>query len=99
MVVIVIGYTINMVRDPLESIWFMNTWFLFFVFIIVSELVRAVMERKYAGHANAYIFTLSQLGFIIIVLLTIFMTDFFGYFEPFRIGNVLKRVRLFFRLL
>lgn len=67
-------------REPLESIWFMNTWFLFFVFIVVSELVRAVMEWKYVEHSNAYIFTLSQLGFIMIVLLTIFMTDFFGIF-------------------
>lgn len=80
LVVIVIGYVINTVRDPLDSIWFINTWFLFFVFLIVSELVRAVMEWKYAEDANAYIFTLSQLGFIIIVLLSVFMMDFFGLF-------------------
>jgi Domain of unknown function (DUF4181) len=48
------------------------------IFIIVSEIVRIVMERKYAKNPNAYKVTLSQLIFLCILLLTLYTTDFWG---------------------
>ncbi|QXE02083.1 DUF4181 domain-containing protein [Terribacillus sp. DMT04] len=48
------------------------------IFIIVSELVRTVMERKYAKNPNAYKVTLSQLIFLCLLLLTLYTTDFWG---------------------
>ncbi len=75
-----LGYFINITRDPMEWFWFLETWFLVIIFIVVSETARAVMEWKYAENPKAHMLTISQLVFVVILLFTTFKTDFFGLF-------------------
>ena len=63
-----------------ETIWYLETWFLILVFLIISEMVRAFMEWKYAENRKAYIFTISKLIFILILFWIIFSTNFFNSF-------------------
>lgn len=77
---IILGSIINANRDYTERIWFLEPWYLLFGLIILSEAVRALMEWKYADNKNAYIFTLSQLVFGIILVISILRTNFFGIF-------------------
>lgn len=79
-VVLIIGGIVNISRHPLPPILFLQPYILMFLFILMTEIVTAIMEWKYAKNRNAYIFTVAQLIFIILILLTIFMTDFFGLF-------------------
>jgi hypothetical protein len=78
LVILIISLVIRAIRINLESIWFLETYVLVFVFIIVSETARAIMEWKYAENRNDYIFTTIQLVFISILLLLTFTTNFFG---------------------
>ncbi|WP_233549493.1 DUF4181 domain-containing protein [Lysinibacillus yapensis] len=75
-----ISLFININRDPLKRIWFLETHILLFVFIIVSETVRVIMEKRYAENKNDYIFSAIQLVIISIFLLSVFSTDIFGLF-------------------
>lgn len=77
-VFVLFGFFINVNRDPLKHIWFLQTHILMFGFIVVTELVRIVMEKRYAKNKNDYIFTAVQLGVISLFLLAVFSTDFFG---------------------
>lgn len=76
--IMVIGGFINVTMIPREPYLFLQPWFLLFVLIFVTETVRAVMERRYAKNPNAYVFTVFQLVFTMILLILIFTTDFFG---------------------
>ncbi len=78
MFTILFVFTIRMINEAMEMIWFLEPYFLTFIFILVSESVRAVMEWKYASNRKDYIFTISQLLFLIIILVLLFLTDFFG---------------------
>lgn len=68
------------IRNLNGAIWYFETWFLILVFIVVSEIVRAYMEWKYAENQKAYIFTVSQLIFIVVLLLIAFFSNFFNFF-------------------
>jgi uncharacterized membrane protein YfcA len=76
--IMVIGGFINVTMIPREPYLFLQPWFLLFVLIFVTETVRAVMERRYAKNPNAYVFTVFQLVFTLILLILLFTTDFFG---------------------
>lgn len=76
----VLGYFINMARLPQERYLLLETWFLLFGLMFTMEIARVIMERKYAKNPNAYIYTLGQLVFILIIIVTLFSTDFFGIF-------------------
>jgi len=78
LVVLLLGNFINVTREPMEWFWFFETWFLLIVFIVVSETVRAVMEWKYAVNKKDYIFTISQLIFGVLLILTVIQTNFGG---------------------
>ncbi|MED4072150.1 DUF4181 domain-containing protein [Priestia endophytica] len=75
---ILLGFIINMSRDSTDWFWFLQSWAVLFIFIVVSEIVRAVMERKYAKNPNAYKLTISELLFVLILFFILFKTDFFG---------------------
>ncbi|MFP3886618.1 DUF4181 domain-containing protein [Priestia filamentosa] len=75
---ILIGFIINISRDSTDWFWFLQSWVILFIFIVVSETVRAIMERKYAKNPNAYKLTISELLFVIILFFILFKTDFFG---------------------
>jgi len=74
----IVGFYFNSTRDYTERIWFLEPWYLLFGLTILSEAVRAFMEWKYADNKNAYLFTLSQLVFGMIVVISILTTNFFG---------------------
>ncbi|AIY04991.1 hypothetical protein Plano_1026 [Planococcus sp. PAMC 21323] len=78
--VMVLGFFINIPRLPDESYLFLEPWFLLFGLVFITEIVRALMERKYAKNPNAYIYTISQLVFILVILTLLFTTDFLGFF-------------------
>ncbi|MGD6900231.1 DUF4181 domain-containing protein [Bacillus infantis] len=75
---ILVAYAINITRDPSDWYWFLQPWFLLPVFIVISQAVTAVMEKKYAQNPNAYKVTLSELIFILILFFTLYQTDFWG---------------------
>ncbi|EIM07025.1 hypothetical protein A1A1_07594 [Planococcus antarcticus DSM 14505] len=77
-VLMIIGAFVNINRIPLEPILFLEPWFLLLILVTVTEIVRAVMEKKYVENPNAYIYTVSQLVFIMILLTSLFSTDFWG---------------------
>ncbi len=77
MLLLIISLFINIERIHLEPLWYLQTYTIMFVFIIVTETARAVMEKRYAENKNDYLFTLFQLGFIIVFSLSLFFTNFF----------------------
>lgn len=48
---------------------------------IVLDLLRVIMQKKYAQNENEYIPTLIQLGLIIVMAPIIIYTKFFGWFS------------------
>jgi Domain of unknown function (DUF4181) len=76
---LIISTTINIMRmqKGLEKIWFLETYVILFIFIIVTETARALMERKYAENRKDYKFTIIQLVYISILLYLTFSTNFF----------------------
>lgn len=70
------GFFINVNHDPSKHIWFLQTHILMFDFIVITELVRIVMEKRYAKNKNDYIFTAVQLGVISLFLLQCFRQTF-----------------------
>jgi cytochrome bd-type quinol oxidase subunit 2 len=77
-VIIFVGYIITILRGSIDMIWFIQPWFILFIFIGVSETVRAVMERRYAENPNDYKLTISQIIFMFVLFFILYMTDFFG---------------------
>lgn len=76
-----IGFFINnFIRDPYDPIWFWETYIVLFVIIIATEIVRIIMEKRYAENRNAYILSTIQLVIGAILLITVLMTNFFGLF-------------------
>ena len=77
-VVVLFGFFVNVSEDPSKHIWLLQPHILMFGLIVVTELVRIVMEKRYAANKNDYIFTAVQLVVISMFLLAVFSTDFFG---------------------
>lgn len=77
-VLILYVFFINVSGNPLKHIWFLQPYILLFGLVIVTELVRIVMEKRYSKNKNDYIFTSLQLVVISLFLLAVFSTDFFG---------------------
>ncbi|WP_052124095.1 DUF4181 domain-containing protein [Ureibacillus manganicus] len=78
---IVIGTFVNIHREPSETLWFLETWNILIVFIVIVDLLQAFMEWKYVENKKVYISTLIQLGFFVVLLLLLFvliMNNFFG---------------------
>ncbi|KAB8130297.1 DUF4181 domain-containing protein [Gracilibacillus oryzae] len=75
---LIAGYIINMSRDPANWYWFLQPWFILIIFIFAIQIVRAVMEQKYAQNPNAYKVTIGEIIFIFLLFFTLFQTDFFG---------------------
>lgn len=60
--------------------WYFEFWFVILMFLTTSEMVRAFMEWKYSENRKEYIFTISQLIFILALLGVSFASNFFGFF-------------------
>lgn len=80
-VVIVIGTFINLVRVPQEPILFLEPGIVVIIFAFIAGAVRAVMERRYAKNPNAYLYTASQLAFVAVLVVSLYTTDFWGFFS------------------
>lgn len=80
LLLLIISTTINIMRlqKGLEKIWYLETYVILFIFIIVTETARALMERRYAKDRNDYKYTIVQLVFISILLFLTYSTNFFG---------------------
>ncbi|WP_286166413.1 DUF4181 domain-containing protein [Bacillus sp. E(2018)] len=74
--ILIISSIINIYRT--EKLWILESYVLVFLFIIVSETVRAVMEWRYAENKNDYLYTMIQLAFVILFLLMVYNTNLFG---------------------
>jgi hypothetical protein len=77
------GFFINVQNDFSDSYWLLESYFLLFLFIILSEITTAIMEWKYVKNKNAYLFTIFQLLFIVAFMLIMFATDFFGIIKGY----------------
>ncbi|MFP9129643.1 DUF4181 domain-containing protein [Niallia sp. BSM11] len=71
-------HAIFIIRDETSWYWFLQPWFILIVYLFSAEIVRAIMERKYAENPNTYKVTVSELILILIILFTLFKTNFFG---------------------
>src|SRR5690606_15274395 len=60
-VVMLFGFFFNVSEDPSKHIWLLQPHILMLGLIIVTELVRIIMEKRYAANKNDYIFTAVQL--------------------------------------
>lgn len=76
MVLIILITSIGIYRYNSEGLWGFTSPILLIVFILVSECTRAFMEWKYLTNRKAYIFTLSQLFFLIVVYWIAFEISF-----------------------
>ncbi|WLR61902.1 DUF4181 domain-containing protein [Guptibacillus hwajinpoensis] len=77
-ILLIISYLYNVTRPSTEWVWFWQPWFLMCLMVIITELTTALMEWKYATNRKDYLLTISQLLFFIIVMATMFSSNFFG---------------------
>ena len=78
MLLLIVSLVINLERIPQDPLWYLQTHIILFAFIVISETVTAIMEKRYAENKNDYLFTLFQLGVIVTSSLVLYFTDFFG---------------------
>jgi hypothetical protein len=79
-VLIVAGSITNLSLAPSQRIWFLETNYILFGFIIASETARAIFEKRYSANQNDYLFTSIQLGYLSVLILSAFLTNFFGLY-------------------
>lgn len=76
--VLIIGFNMWQFEHPeLANI----PWYFFgflMIYFVLDELVRAFMEWKYATNRKDYIYTLSEMVFMLIILLAFAQTNFLG---------------------
>lgn len=63
-----------------ESVWCFEPVFLILLFLVASETSRAFMEWKYAENSKAYILTISQLIFTLILIGIISFLNYLSWF-------------------
>ncbi|WP_226659016.1 DUF4181 domain-containing protein [Pseudalkalibacillus hwajinpoensis] len=78
MLLLIISLFINIERNPQEPLWYLQTHIILFAYIVVSETVTVIMEKRYAVNKNDYLFTLFELVIIVIFSLLLYFTNFFG---------------------
>ncbi|NPV44825.1 MAG: DUF4181 domain-containing protein [Firmicutes bacterium] len=87
-VILLLVYFYIVTRDPTEKIWNFSIGFLVFIYLIISEAVRAFMEYKYSENKKSYILTIINLIFIAILAFLLFKSfGFFWYLSNWPIFN------------
>ena len=76
-IILIVSASYRISLEPSEPAWYLDTWFLLIISIILSESVRAYMEWKYEENRNAYVLTISETVFILILYILILKTNFF----------------------
>ena len=80
-VIIIILITVfYLIVTSSEPVWCFEPLFLILLFLVVSETTRAFMEWKYAENPKAYILTISQLIFTLILLGIISFLNYLSWF-------------------
>lgn len=72
MVLMFIGYVINVSRLPEEPLWYWQPWYFLFVMIFTTECLRVFMQWKHVANRKIYRLTLTRL-----VCLGLLTTAFF----------------------
>lgn len=72
-------YTIY--KDTVAIAWYFETWFILIIFVITSEMLRAIMEWIYAENNKDFVATIIEMIFIISIIFLTIITDFFGLFN------------------
>lgn len=65
--ILLICFIYNVTGDPTEKVWFFGIGFVIVLSVIISEIVRAIMEWKYEENRKAYMLTISNLIFAVIM--------------------------------
>jgi len=76
-IIIIVSAGYNIYQEPSEPVWYLETWFLLIISIVLSESVRAYMEWKYEENRNAYLLTIFETAFILLLYISVLKTDFF----------------------
>ena len=63
-----------------ETVWYFDSWFVIFIFLMTSETLRATMEWKYTENKKAPAATILVMLFAASILLLTITTGFFGLF-------------------
>ncbi|MFC5734523.1 DUF4181 domain-containing protein [Cytobacillus gottheilii] len=74
----ILGFIINSMRGFDDRLWYIEPWTILFLLVLTTETARAVMEKKHAHHPRQYISTISQILLIIMLCVSLYVTDFFG---------------------
>ncbi|MRG85869.1 DUF4181 domain-containing protein [Salinibacillus xinjiangensis] len=72
MIAIIVGSFATLIVYPDMRYPVLAPAFISFLFIYIQEFTRAYMEWKYSSNRNDFIYTLSSLGFISLLLLIVF---------------------------
>jgi len=80
-IIILITQFFIIARDIKEPAWYLKTPFISIIFIVALGIVKAFIEWKYAENRKEYVFTISQLIFILIMSLILLSTNFFNFFN------------------
>ena len=77
---IIVFTFISVYKYNSEGIWRFVPSILILVSVVITELVRAFIEWKYSANPKAYIFTLSQLFFLMFLLWITIKSNFYNLF-------------------
>ena len=80
LIILFLSYFYTVSNIELITSWYFNPGFLVFIFLIISELLRAFMEWKYVENKKVFIATIIELCFAISIIILTITTDFFGIF-------------------
>ncbi|SHG61538.1 DUF4181 domain-containing protein [Ornithinibacillus halophilus] len=75
---LLVGFAINAKRDPGNWYWFLQPWSIIYFSVLLSQIVRGYMEKKYDSNPNAYKLTISETLFMFILVIVIINTSFLG---------------------
>ncbi|MEX3743617.1 DUF4181 domain-containing protein [Lysinibacillus xylanilyticus] len=81
MILVLISSYYTNYNDTVEIAWYYDLWFIIIVFLVVSEMLRAFMEWRYAENKRAYVATIAEMMFTISIVFLTIKTDFFGLFN------------------
>lgn len=76
---VIVSYIVT-TTDDVASFWQFIIFGLIITFLVVTELLRAFMEWKHADNQRAFLATLIELAFVIIIVTLLITTDSLGLF-------------------
>ena len=79
-VLFVIVFYIVTTTDDVANFWRFIIFGVVITFLFVTELLRAFMEWKHADNQRAFLATLIELAFVIIIVTLVMVTDFLSLF-------------------